>query len=237
MIIPSEEDDAIVLSLICVIEFMYEWCPFKTPDVFNVDKVIIEIVLSKEPAAIRSLVNNVIEEIEFLEGIDKWENLLCLRLKIWIVLSLQSPITLPLPKAIVSEDNTSMFPIWYFVLIMFLHSLIGLSFSSKGKFWCFSLEKTNEGWSILGDNNISFNFDIKSLESAVQQVITKQKRPVISLQENNKDLSDFVDIINDLPSLDTVLDKNLLKETKSQIVARRLVTSGSYKDKANQYND
>lgn len=85
--------------------------------------------------------------------------------------------------------------------------------------------------------SISFNFDIKSLESAVQQVITKQKRPVISLQENNKDLSDFVDIINDLPSLDTVLDKNLLKETKSQIVARRLVTSGIYKDKANQYND
>ena len=54
--------------------------------------------------------------------------------------------------------------------------------------------------------DVSVNFDIESLESALQKAMKHQKRPVVKLDKNDSDISSFVSEINDLPSLDTVLD-------------------------------
>ena len=80
---------------------------------------------------------------------------------------------------------------------------------------------------------ISVNFDVASLEAAVQQVIDK-KRPVIDLHNTSKvsELNDFVEKLNDLPSLDTVLDKTHSEENTNKIVAVREIKTGLYENLA-----
>lgn len=96
---------------------------------------------------------------------------------------------------------------------------------------------------------IIFNFDVETLESAVQQVITnessgKEKENTIHNQQEaenivseltaTKEFSDFVDIINEMPSLDTVLDKTHVEENPNQIVSSRVIKTGIYAEKTEE---
>ena len=79
-------------------------------------------------------------------------------------------------------------------------------------------------------DEVSITFDIESLEGAFKKAI-KTKRPVVQLSENNEN-SDFSDVlmqINQMPSLDNVLDKKQIEQQEEKIVATREVKSGLYK--------
>ena len=83
--------------------------------------------------------------------------------------------------------------------------------------------------------NVSVNFDIESLESALKNVMRHQKRTVVPLsklsdKDTSSDFSSFLSEINDLPSLDAVLDKNHIEENTEEIVATREIKSGLYKE-------
>ena len=69
--------------------------------------------------------------------------------------------------------------------------------------------------------NVSVNFDIESLESALKKAMKHQKRPVVKLNESDTDISSFVSEINDLPSLDTVLDNRRVEQNIKETVATR----------------
>ena len=45
---------------------------------------------------------------------------------------------------------------------------------------------------------VSVNFDVASLEAAVQQVIHKKKRPLIELKDSSADFSDFVEEVSNI---------------------------------------
>ncbi|MDY4985533.1 MAG: xanthine dehydrogenase family protein [Treponema sp.] len=83
---------------------------------------------------------------------------------------------------------------------------------------------------------VSVNLDIESLESALKNVIKKQHTPVIDLRKNS-DVDNFVEAINDLPSLDTVVDKSLKEEDPNQTVATREIKTGVYKKKSEEEAD
>jgi len=78
---------------------------------------------------------------------------------------------------------------------------------------------------------VSVNFDVSSLEAAVQQVIDKNKRPIIDVKDTASDLSDLVEELNDLPSLDTVIDKTHSEEDPNKIIATREIKFGLYETK------
>jgi len=85
-------------------------------------------------------------------------------------------------------------------------------------------------------DEVSVNLDIESLESALANVIKKQQTPVIDLRKN-ADVDNFVEAINDLPSLDTVVDKSLKEEDPNKIIATREIKTGAYKKKAEEDAD
>lgn len=76
--------------------------------------------------------------------------------------------------------------------------------------------------------DVSVNLDVESLESALKNVINNQRKTILELK-NTSDVSNFVEEINDLPSLDTVVDKSLKEEDSNQIVATREIKTGLYK--------
>ena len=88
--------------------------------------------------------------------------------------------------------------------------------------------------------NAEVSLDIDSLESAVQAIEKKYKRPLIKVAENQKgtDFSEFVDELNELPSLDTVQSaKKLMKNQERKIIASREIKTGLFKtdfDEANK---
>ena len=79
---------------------------------------------------------------------------------------------------------------------------------------------------------VSVNFDIESLESALQKAMKHQKRPVVKLQEEDADISSFVSEINDLPSLDTVLDNRRVEQNIEETVAFREIKTGQFLKKS-----
>ena len=80
--------------------------------------------------------------------------------------------------------------------------------------------------------NVSVNFDIESLESALKKAMKHQKRPVVKLNESDTDISSFVSEINDLPSLDTVLDNRRVEQNIKETVATREIKSGIFEKKS-----
>ena len=79
---------------------------------------------------------------------------------------------------------------------------------------------------------VSVNFDIESLESALKKAMKHQKRPVVKLNEIDSDISSFVSEINELPSLDTVLDNRRVEQNIEEIVATREIKSGAFAKKS-----
>jgi len=79
--------------------------------------------------------------------------------------------------------------------------------------------------------NVSVNFDIESLESALKKAMKHQKRPVVKLNEPDSDISSFVSEINELPSLDTVLDNRRVEQKTEETVASREIKSGVFAKK------
>lgn len=75
-------------------------------------------------------------------------------------------------------------------------------------------------YSLLDEVNITF--DVENLESALHNVIKKQTDEASNFKE-------FVEQINDMPSLDTVIDKSHVEDNPNVIVATREIKYGLYK--------
>ena len=75
--------------------------------------------------------------------------------------------------------------------------------------------------------NVSVNFDIDSLESALQKAMKHHKRPVVNLSKMS-DLTSFVSEINELPSLDTVIDNRRVEQNVEEQVAWREIKTGLF---------
>ena len=80
-------------------------------------------------------------------------------------------------------------------------------------------------YKILED--VSINFDVENLESALHNVINNQQ------EKNNQEakpanFKEFLEQINEMPSLDTVIDKSHVEENPNVIVATREVKYGLY---------
>ncbi|MCH5293246.1 MAG: xanthine dehydrogenase family protein [Treponema sp.] len=73
---------------------------------------------------------------------------------------------------------------------------------------------------------VSISFDVENLETALDHVIKNQ-----SPQSVHADVSDMADFINDLPSLNHVIDKSHFEEYSAKEVARREVKVGVYEQK------
>lgn len=82
--------------------------------------------------------------------------------------------------------------------------------------------------------NVAVAFDIESLESALKQAKKQRIRTVVELEpldgKLNLDsgITDFVSQLNDMPSLDTVLDNKHNDQNISVKIAEREVTAGLY---------
>ena len=75
--------------------------------------------------------------------------------------------------------------------------------------------------------NVSVNLDVEDLEDALHNVMKQQKDA-----ENAKDFADFVDQINDMPSLDTVIDKSHIEENPNVTIETREIKYGLYETKS-----
>ena len=73
-------------------------------------------------------------------------------------------------------------------------------------------------YKLLDDVNVTF--DVENLESALHNVINNQ--------EETANFKEFVEQINEMPSLDTVIDKSHIEENPNVIVATREVKYGLY---------
>ena len=80
--------------------------------------------------------------------------------------------------------------------------------------------------------NVSVNFDIDSLESALKKAMKYHRRPVVNISKKTNDLSSFVSEINELPSLDTVLDNRRIEQNVEEQVAYREIKSGVFRKKS-----
>lgn len=88
--------------------------------------------------------------------------------------------------------------------------------------------------------NASFSFDIESFESALKEAIKQRNKPVLDLDESDSKslspqlrpsdpiLSDFLNQINEMPSLDKVLDTKHIEQNTSITVAEREIKYGLY---------
>lgn len=91
-------------------------------------------------------------------------------------------------------------------------------------------EKTLEELS----DKVSVAFDIESLESALKEAKKQRKRTVLELepldgmQNNDSGITDFVSQLNEMPSLDTVLDHKHNDQNISVELAKREVKTGLY---------
>ncbi len=70
-------------------------------------------------------------------------------------------------------------------------------------------------------DTVIINFDVENLESALHNVINNQTDEASNFKE-------FVDQINEMPSLDTVIDKSHVEENPNVIVATREIKYGLY---------
>lgn len=72
-------------------------------------------------------------------------------------------------------------------------------------------------------------FDVQNLESALKNVIKNQKKPAVAIPDSaSTDFSSFVSELNDLPSLDAVIDNTHIEENPVKIIATRDVNFGIY---------
>ena len=71
-------------------------------------------------------------------------------------------------------------------------------------------------------DTVNITFDVENLESALNNVINKQTDDASNFKE-------FVEQINEMPSLDTVIDKSHVEENTNVIVASREIKYGLYK--------
>ncbi len=71
-------------------------------------------------------------------------------------------------------------------------------------------------------DSVNITFDVENLESALNNVINKQTDEAVNFKE-------FVEQINEMPSLDTVIDKSHVEENPNVEVASREIKYGLYK--------
>lgn len=77
--------------------------------------------------------------------------------------------------------------------------------------------------------NVSIDFQVQSLESALENVIKKEENKKKKSEDIN-DLSNLVETLNEMPSLDTVIDKTHIDNNEEEVIAKRLVQTGLYKN-------
>ena len=69
-------------------------------------------------------------------------------------------------------------------------------------------------------DSVNITFDVENLESALNNVINQQ--------EKTENFKEFLEQINDMPSLDTVIDKSHIEENTNIVVATREIKYGLY---------
>lgn len=74
-------------------------------------------------------------------------------------------------------------------------------------------------------DQVNISFDISSLESALNKVIKNVKRPLVS-----GELNDLVSSLNELPSLDTVIDSKNSVSTIGKTIGSRIIKTGIYEN-------
>lgn len=70
-------------------------------------------------------------------------------------------------------------------------------------------------------DEVNINFDVENLESALTNVMNKT-------QDTSENISDLVEQLNDMPSLDDVIDKNRVVEEVNKVIATREIKYGLY---------
>lgn len=75
-------------------------------------------------------------------------------------------------------------------------------------------------------HKVNINFNIEDLEEAFNNVISGQKK---NEDKTSSDLANFVSQINDMPSLDTVIDKTHSEENTETLLASRVIKTGVWK--------
>ncbi|MCR4580735.1 MAG: molybdopterin-dependent oxidoreductase [Treponema sp.] len=75
---------------------------------------------------------------------------------------------------------------------------------------------------------VNITFDVGNFEAALDKVIQKQKT---NKHSSEADFSDMAELINDLPSLNNVIDKSHFEEFLAKEVATREVKFGLYEEK------
>ena len=81
-------------------------------------------------------------------------------------------------------------------------------------------------------HNININFNIEDLEDAFNNVISfrkKKNEDTASQELSSTDLSNLVSQLNDMPSLNTVIDKTHIDENTETVLATRTVKTGAWK--------
>ncbi|MCQ2586679.1 MAG: molybdopterin-dependent oxidoreductase [Treponema sp.] len=77
---------------------------------------------------------------------------------------------------------------------------------------------------------VSIDFYVQSLETALENVIKKQTKKKNTENEKNPDFSNLVETLNEMPSLDTVIDKTHIESNVEEIVAIRIIKTGLYSE-------
>ncbi len=83
-------------------------------------------------------------------------------------------------------------------------------------------------------DKVSVTFDIESLESALKKAVKQRKRPVLELDSTERrvapdsNFTEFLNQINEMPSLDTVLDNTHNEQNTSVTLFERQVKTGLY---------
>lgn len=75
--------------------------------------------------------------------------------------------------------------------------------------------------------NVSVNLDVEDLEDALHNVMKQQQKDA----DKTNDFDEFVDQINDMPSLDTVIDKSHIEENPNVTIETREIKYGLYETK------
>ena len=90
--------------------------------------------------------------------------------------------------------------------------------------------------------DVNINLEVEDLESALKNVMDNSENEnedqnKVKNNSSKTDFSDFVEQINEMPSLNTVISKDLLKEETKETIATRIIKYGLYESMSEEEAD
>lgn len=80
---------------------------------------------------------------------------------------------------------------------------------------------------------VTIDFDIQSLESALENVIEKGKKNKETETGASEDFTNLVETLNEMPSLNNVIDKTHIESNEEVIIASRVIKTGLFHTQEN----